>query len=148
DPAHGHRQGAARVTTTRRLARFVAGLTLDTIPAFVVDRAALLTLDTLGNALAAAGEDFGRAALDTAERLGGAPESALLGHGARVAAANAVLANATPAHGLDFDDTREDAIVHTSCVAVPTALAVGEATAASGRAMLEAVIAGVEVMCR
>src|SRR5690349_10166684 len=79
---------------------------------------------------------------------GGAPESALLGRRARVAAANAVLANATLAHGLDFDDTREDAIVHTSCVAVTTALAAAEAAGASGRAMLEAVIAGVEVMCR
>ena len=49
----------------------------------------------------------------------------MLGSGARVAAANAVLANATLAHGLDFDDTREDAIVHTGCVAVTTALAVG-----------------------
>jgi 2-methylcitrate dehydratase PrpD len=136
------------VTAARRLARFVAGLTLDAIPPPVVDRAALLVLDTLGNGLAAAGEDFGRAALDVAERLGGAPESALLGRGARVAAANAVLANATLAHGLDFDDTREDAIVHTSCVAVTTALAVGEAAGVSGGAMLEAAIAGVEVMCR
>jgi 2-methylcitrate dehydratase PrpD len=136
------------VTAARRLARFVAGLTLDAIPAPVVDRAVLLTLDTLGNALAAAGEDFGRAALDTAERLGGAPESALLGRAARVAAANAVLTNATLAHGLDFDDTREDAIVHTSCVAMTTALAVAEAEGASGRAMLEASIAGIEVMCR
>jgi 2-methylcitrate dehydratase PrpD len=136
------------VTAARRLARFVAGLTLDAIPAPVVDRAVLLTLDTLGNALAAAGEDFGRAALDTAERLGGAPESALLGRATRVAAANAVLANATLAHGLDFDDTREDAIVHTSCVAMTTALALAEAAGASGRAMLEASIAAVEVMCR
>jgi 2-methylcitrate dehydratase PrpD len=136
------------VTAARRLARFVAGLTLDAIPAPVVDRAVLLTLDTLGNALAAAGEDFGRAALDTAERLGGAPESALLGRASRVAAANAVLANATLAHGLDFDDTREDAIVHTSCVAMTTALALAEAAGASGRAMLEASIAAVEVMCR
>jgi len=136
------------VTAARQLARFVAGLTLNAVPARVVDRAVLLTLDTLGNALAAAGEDFGRAALDTAERLGGAPESALLGRAARVAAANAVLANATLAHGLDFDDTREDAIVHTSCVAVTTALALAEATLASGRATLEAAIAGVEVMCR
>jgi 2-methylcitrate dehydratase PrpD len=136
------------VTAARRLARFVAGLRLDAIPARVVDRAVLLTLDTLGNALAAVGEDFGRAALDTAERLGGAAESALLGRAARVAAANAVLANATLAHGLDFDDTREDAIVHTSCVAVTTALALAEAAGASGRAMLEASIAGVEVMCR
>jgi 2-methylcitrate dehydratase PrpD len=72
----------------------------------------------------------------------------VIGSDARVAAANAVLAGATLAHGLDFDDTREDAIVHTGCVAVTTALAVGEAVRASGRATLEALIAGVEVMCR
>src|SRR5262245_2137419 len=80
--------------------------------------------------------------------MGGSPESLLVGSAARVGAASAVLANATLAHGLDFDDTREDAIVHTGCVAVTTALAVGEATGGSGRAMLEALIAAVEVMCR
>jgi 2-methylcitrate dehydratase PrpD len=136
------------MTAAQRLARFVANLSLDAIPRPVVEQATRLALDTLGNGLAATGEDFGRAALDVAERLGGAPESALLGRPTRVAAANAVLANATLAHGLDFDDTREDAIVHTGCVAVPTALAVGEAVGACGRAMLEALIAGVEVMCR
>src|SRR5207253_3261161 len=148
DPARGHRQGAAGVSADRRLARFVAGLTLDAIPEPVAGKAALLVLDTLGNGLAAAGEDFGRAALDVAEGLGGAPESALLGRRARVAAANAVLANATLAHGLDFDDTREDAIVHTGCVAVTTALAAGEASGAGGPAVLEALVAAVEVMCR
>jgi 2-methylcitrate dehydratase PrpD len=132
----------------RRLARFVAGLALDDVPPGVVTAASRLALDTLGNALAATREDFGRAVLGVAERLGGAPESALLGRPARVAAANAVLANATLAHGLDFDDTREDAIVHTGCVAVPTALAVGEAVGADGRRVLEAAIAAVEVMCR
>ncbi|MGH7308309.1 MAG: MmgE/PrpD family protein [Candidatus Rokuibacteriota bacterium] len=135
-------------TAARQLARFVVGLTLDAMPASVVEQASLLALDTLGNALAASREDFGRAVLGVAERLGGLPESRLLGSRAQVAAANAVLANATLAHGLDFDDTREDAIVHTGCVAVTTALAVGEATSARGRAALEALIAGVEVMCR
>ena len=86
--------------------------------------------------------------LGVAERLGGPAESTLIGGRARVSAANAVLANATLAHGLDFDDTREDAIVHTGCVAVTTALAVGEAVGARGPAVLEALIAGVEVMCR
>ncbi|HSF07005.1 MAG TPA: MmgE/PrpD family protein [Methylomirabilota bacterium] len=138
----------ASPTAARQLARFVVGLTLDAVPASVVDKAALLALDTLGNALAASQEDFGRAVLGVAEALGGPPQSALLGRRARVASANAVLANATLAHGLDFDDTREDAIVHTGCVAVTTALAVAEAVAARGRAVLEALIAGVEVMCR
>jgi 2-methylcitrate dehydratase PrpD len=136
------------VTTARELARFVLGLELAAIPGPVVASAADLVLDTLGNALAAARDDFGVAVLRVARELGGAAESSLLGAPGKVAAANAVLANATLAHGLDFDDTREDAIVHTSCVAVTTALAVGEAAGADGRAVLEAAIAAVEVMCR
>jgi len=136
------------VSAARRLARFVVALELDDVPAAVVERAGLLALDTLGCCLAASRYDFGRAARATAERLGGKPESTVIGSAVRVAAANAVLANSTLAHGLDFDDTREDAIVHTGCVAVPTSLAVGEATGAPGRAALTALVAAVEVMCR
>jgi len=135
-------------SAARRLARFVLGLRLEDVPEPVVARARLLVLDTLGNALAATGEDFGRSVTETAARLGGPPESTLLGSGARVGAPNAVLANATLAHGLDFDDTREDAIVHTGCVAVTAALAAAEAAGASGREALIASIAAVEVMCR
>ncbi len=135
-------------SAARRLARFVTGLRLEDVPSPVVTKATRLVLDTLGCALAATRYDFGRAARETAERLGGHHESTLVGSKVRVAAANAVLANATLAHGLDFDDTREDAIVHTGSVAVTTALAVGEALGASGRATLAALVAGVEVMCR
>ena len=135
-------------SAARRLARFVLGLRLEDVPASVVARARLLVLDTLGNCLAATGQDFGRSITETAARLGGPPESTLLGAGARVGAPSAVLANATLAHGLDFDDTREDAIVHTGCVAVTAALAAAEAAGASGREALTASIAAVEVMCR
>lgn len=139
---------ANRPSVARRFAGFVMGLPLDEVPSAVVERATLLALDTIGSCLASSTMDFGRAILHTAERLGGAPESSLIGGKTKVAAANAVLANGTLAHGLDFDDTREDAIVHTGSVAVTTGLAVGEAVGASGKAVLEAMIAGVEVMCR
>lgn len=139
---------ASSPSVARRFARFVSGVTLDDVPPAVAAKATLLALDALGSCLASSRQDFGRAVTEAAERLGGAPESALIGTKTRVGAASAVLANGTLAHGLDFDDTREDAIVHTGCVAVPTALAVGEAVEASGRAVLEAMIAGVEVMCR
>ncbi len=135
-------------SVARRFARFVTDLALEDVPAPVATRATLLVLDTIGSCLASATMDFGRAVVHAAERLGGAPESSLIGGKAKVAAANAVLANGTLAHGLDFDDTREEAIVHTGSVAVTTALAVGEAVGASGRATLAAMIAGVEVMCR
>ncbi len=135
-------------SVARRFARFVTGLALEDLPPAVLTRTILLALDTIGSCLASSTMDFGRAVIRAGERLGGAPESSLIGAKAKVAAANAVLVNGTLAHGLDFDDTREDAIVHTGCVAVTTALAVGEAVSASGRAALEAMLAGVEVMCR
>jgi 2-methylcitrate dehydratase PrpD len=138
----------AALSGARRLARFVLGLRLEDVPPEVVARARLLTLDTLGNCLAATGEDFGRSIIQTVVQLGGPAEATVLGSGARVGAPNAVLANATLAHGLDFDDTREDAIVHTGCVAVTAALAAAEAAKAGGREVLEAAIAAVEVMCR
>src|SRR5262245_4623720 len=97
-----------RPSAARRYARFVSALRLDDIPSPVVAKAGLLALDIIGSCLASSREDFGRAVLATAERLGGQPESTLIGTRARVGAANAVLANGTLAHGLDFDDTREE----------------------------------------
>jgi 2-methylcitrate dehydratase PrpD len=92
--------------------------------------------------------DFGGMVLGVAKKLGGSAESRLIGTALKTAAANAVLANGTLAHGLDYDDTLEEAIVHTGCVAATTALAIGEETGASGRAVLEAAIAATEVMCK
>ncbi|MGE5820437.1 MAG: MmgE/PrpD family protein, partial [Deltaproteobacteria bacterium] len=123
-------------------------LRLADVPAVVVGKAKLVFLDTLGIALASSTMDFGRMAVRVAQKLGGPPDSRLIGSLLKVAAANAVLANGTLAHGLDYDDTLEEAIVHTGCCAGMTALAVGEEIGASGQAMLEAAIVGTEVMCK
>jgi len=83
-----------------------------------------------------------------ARDLGGRAHSRLIGFSDKVAAANAVLANGTLAHGLDYDDTLEEAIVHTGCCAATTALAVAEEVKADGKSVLEAMLAGIEVMCK
>jgi 2-methylcitrate dehydratase PrpD len=113
-----------------------------------VDKTKLVFLDTLGIALASSTMDFGRMVRNVAQKLGGPNSSRLIGSPLKVAAANAVLANGTLAHGLDYDDTLEAAIVHTGCCAGITALAVGEELGASGKAVLEAAIAATEVMCK
>jgi 2-methylcitrate dehydratase PrpD len=118
------------------------------VPPAVSDKAKLVFLDTLGIALASSTMDFGGMVLNVAKKLGGAAQSRLIGTAIKVASANAVLANGTLAHGLDYDDTLEEAIVHTGCVAATTALAAGEEVGASGKAVLEAAIAGTEVMCK
>jgi 2-methylcitrate dehydratase PrpD len=133
---------------SEKLGTFVRELALADVPADVRQKAKLVFLDALGIALASSTMDFGRMVLDTARALGGNGESRLIGTRDKVAAANAVLASGTLAHGLDYDDTREGAIVHTGSTGAMTALAVAEATGASGEATLEAAIAGIEVMCK
>src|SRR5215470_2095932 len=64
------RRAHVRPSVARRYARFALGLALPDIPAPVVERASLLVLDTLGSCLASSREEFGRAVLEAAERLG------------------------------------------------------------------------------
>jgi 2-methylcitrate dehydratase PrpD len=133
---------------SQAIGRFVGGLDLTQVPPAVVEKAKLVFLDTLGIALASSTMDFGKMVVNVAKKLGGAPQSRVIGTRVKVASANAVLANGALAHGLDYDDTLEEAIVHTGCVAATTALAAGEEVGASGRAVLEAAIAATEVMCK
>jgi len=133
---------------SQALGKFVSGLRLAEVPEGVVEKAKLVLLDTLGVALASSTMDFGAMVTRVAQRLGGAAQSTLIGAQGKVAAANAVLANGTLAHGLDYDDTLEEAIVHTGACAWMTALAVGEEVNASGQTALEAAIAATEVLCK
>ena len=130
------------------IGRFVNGLKLADVPPAVVEKARLVFLDTLGIALASSTMDFGAMVTNVARKLGGASASLVIGSASKVAAANAVIANGTLAHGLDYDDTLEEAIVHTGSCAWMTALAVGEEAGAGGAAVLEAAIAGTEVLCK
>jgi 2-methylcitrate dehydratase PrpD len=133
---------------SEKVAAFVQGLEYDGIPREVREKAKLIFLDTLGIALSSSTMDFGRMALEVGGLLGGPQKSRLIGASQKVAAANAVLANGTLAHGLDYDDTLEEAIVHSGCCGAVTALAVGEEIGASGKRVLEAMAAGIEVMCK
>ncbi len=111
---------------SQAIGRFVGGLELANVPSAVVEKAKLVFLDTLGVALASSTMDFGAMVTRVAQRLGGTAASRVIGSPIKVAAANAVIANGTLAHGLDYDDTLEEAIVHTGSCAWMTALAVGE----------------------
>ena len=133
---------------SQSIGTFVSELKLVDVPAPVVAKAKLVFLDTLGIALASSTMEFGKMAINVARKLGGAGASLLIGSADRVAAANAVMANGTLAHGLDYDDTLEEAIVHTGSCAWMTALAVGEEAKASGKSVLEAAVAGTEVLCK
>jgi 2-methylcitrate dehydratase PrpD len=104
-------------------------------------------IDTIAVAVPGAAEPVTRRAFETVRHWGAGP-SAAIGQGARLAAPWAALVNGTAAHALDFDDNFDPAKAHASAVLVPAILALAEQEGASGRACLDAYVAGLQILGR
>ena len=104
-------------------------------------------IDTLGVAIPGAVEPVTRKVFATVRPWGDGP-CTVMGSEVRLAAPWAALANGTAAHALDFDDNFDPAKAHASAVLVPAILALAEQERASGRACLDAYIAGLQIMGR
>ncbi|HLL20046.1 MAG TPA: MmgE/PrpD family protein, partial [Rubrivivax sp.] len=70
----------------------------------------------------------------------------VVGRGTGLPAPWAALINGTAAHALDFDDNYAPGMAHASAVLLPAILAAGEQHGASGGALLDAFLAGLELM--
>src|SRR5690606_16626123 len=125
-------------TVARRLAEFAATTRAEGIGE-LADDAARRVLDALGNGLAALDTPAAAAVRAVAAEWSGRPEATALGSSERHPAASAALVNGTLAHALDFDDTHLPSVLHPSASVVPAALAVAEASGASGASLLAAV---------
>lgn len=104
-------------------------------------------LDTVGVTLAGAAEPAARIVQQVIAAEGG-DACTVIGTGRRAHAAAAALANGTAAHALDFDDMCFVSLAHPSAPLVASALAAGELTQASGRALLDAYCVGFEIEAR
>ncbi len=135
-------------TIAEKISEFGLSLQYDDIPSEVREKAKDLILDTTGICLRSATFDFGRIVLDLVQSWGGSPESSIVGSGMKTCMHHAAFANGVLGHGLDFDDTHTESVVHPSACMVPVAMAAGEKAAASGKVVLAALIAGLEVMIR
>jgi 2-methylcitrate dehydratase PrpD len=128
----------------RAVARFVAGLDGASLPTPVTAALTLAVMDCLASALAGAREPVSRKVLELA--AGGLDgEAAVVGHRRRAAAAQAALVNGTMAHACDFDDTSEAMCGHPTAPTLPAILALAEARRRSGRDVLAALAAAIEV---
>jgi 2-methylcitrate dehydratase PrpD len=135
---------------TEALAGFVAGFTPASLPAPVLERTRVVTRDGAGCLLAAANPAFstGRLIAGFALDQGGTPEASVVGHGFKTSAVMAALANGTMGYACDLEPHHPEAILHPVAIMLPTALAVGERTGASGLNVLAAVALGCEVEYR
>ena len=132
---------------TQIIADYLSELKYEDIPAEVIERAKLVTLHTIGAAIAAVKTEAGSNIIDVAKTLGnGGKEATIIGDGTKVGLGNAVLASGTLADLLDWEDCSWTG--HPSAGAVPTGLAVSEAYHKSGKDYLTALVGGYDVYQR
>jgi 2-methylcitrate dehydratase PrpD len=132
------------MNATVTIAEFI---TSATPPAEARKRAAVALCDTIGVTLAgvpeAAAQIIRRSVI--AESHG---NCRVIGTTDRASPGDAALANGVAAHAHDYDDMCFVSMAHPSCALVPSILAAGELTGASGAAVLDAYIMGFELECR
>lgn len=131
---------------TEILATYAADLTYDDLPVDVAHQAKRITLDLIGCAVSGVQLPLGAAIVDEAVELGGQGGSRILGTDTRVSCAAAAYANGALSDVADWNDMLY--VGHPATAAVSAALAVGERENASGRAVVEAIVAAYEVFGR
>ena len=150
--AVGRAGGEIQVTdagSTAALARFIAGLDYEHLPAPVVARAKACILDAIGCVVYGTSLPWTRMLIDLVEREGGNPRAGIPGTSVRTSVQQAVLVGATAGHGFELDDIHGPAHLHCGSLALPVALALAEAEdRLDGRVFITAIVAGYEVGLR
>src|SRR5262245_24644312 len=129
---------------TFTFARFAAELQYENIPEHVRERCKDLLLDALACALAGyEGEDTAKVSRFAAA-LGHSAESSVIG-GGRLSLAGATALNGFLITSVSLCDVYRPTATHLQPVVIPPALAIAERENASGRELLAALAAGLEV---
>ena len=139
---------------TEQLARFALETTR--IPDDVRHIGTNHLVDGIAVMLAGATEESGRLVRSHLRELGGNEQGTVLGATLRAPLQSAAWANGTAGHAMDYDDTQlatdpqsvYGLLTHPTVPVLAGALAAAEGTGASGAALLDAYILGVEVACR
>jgi 2-methylcitrate dehydratase PrpD len=150
-PANDAPEAAARQSATiaATLAAFAENLRPEAIPAAVLERAKYLILDAVGIAHASTTHDFAHRALSAVTDLsGGMGDMPVIGVSAQLEIRDAMLMNGILVHGLDYDDTHPQGVIHSTAACFPAALGVAARAGADGEQMLAAYVVGMEVGTR
>ena len=135
-------------TLSAQLSNFACGLTHDSIPPHVRERAKYLILDAVGVALASTTYDFARRVLNGIQGMAEDGACSVIGMPDKLPLRDAVLMNGVLIHGLDYDDSHLRAVLHPTVTAFITALGIAEKLNLSGRDLLTGYVLGVETVTR
>ena len=143
-------------TLTAELADYVHGVTYDSIPVVVIQRAKEAVIDGIGVMLSGYSAECSSLVRRYIGGLGLSGKASVVGDATTLPAEYAALANGVSGHALDFDDTQISSLpdrvyglpTHPTTPVLAAALPVAEETGAGGRHLLTAFCAGLEVACK
>lgn len=135
-------------TISEQIAQFVANLTIERLPADVIEVAKLSFLDWLGSAIAGGATRPIAMFVQVVKGLGGSPQATAIPDGSKTSCQLAALVNAASTHVLEMDDLHKPSVLHPAAPVIPAALAVGERDGVTGGELLSAIVAGYEVAIR
>jgi 2-methylcitrate dehydratase PrpD len=102
----------------------------------------------MGVLLGATNLAYARDLAEFAVNEGGTGEATLIGDGRKAPARAASFVNGCLGHGIDWDDTHLEALLHPTATILPPVLAIAEANGMSGAQALLGLAIGVEAMAR
>jgi 2-methylcitrate dehydratase PrpD len=129
---------------TDRIVRFTGALRYDALPGEARHYARRHLLDTVGVMIAGAPGTVATQAENVIMAVRPAGNIPVPGRTRRADLLDAAFLGGTAAHGIELDDGYRHGSAHCGCVIVPAVLAVGYDRHASGRALIEAIVAGYE----
>ncbi len=134
---------------TKQLAQKCCALSYESLPEGVVDRAKYLFLDFIGVAARGSLSESSLPVHAVCKRLGARKDGAgVIGTDLRLDPAYAALANGAAAHSIELDDVVNAASLHPAVAVMPAVLAASHVFNCTGRALVEAIVAGYEVTIR
>ena len=139
---------SSKIGATLALVQSVRAIRWDDTPEEVREVARHCLLDFMGVAVAGSREPLTEILVGEIVNGEGSSQATLIARRERASRLTAALVNGAAAHALDFDDTHMVMSGHPSVPVIPAVLALAETEGANGRAILEAIIAGVELECR
>src|SRR5688572_6872026 len=129
---------------TAALVQFTGTLAYDAVPEEARHYARRHLLDTIGVMIAGAGGTIATQAEAVIAAVRPPGKIPIPGRARRADLLDAAFLGGTAAHGIELDDGYRHGSAHCGCVVIPAALAVATERYVSGRALIEAVVAGYE----
>jgi len=133
---------------SRQCADFVTSVSFPELDLETVSVAKKCIIDWLGCVLGGSSTSAARIIGDIVQEMGGKPQSTLIGDFNKATCLQASMVNAYNCHILEMDDVHKSSIVHPAAPVISTAFALGEYLGSSGKELIEAIVAGYDVMIR